>query len=185
MFMHFFNWRTQHTSSRVLSSDHNVNELFHLVFWISNQFLLLFWLQIKRKVVRERCCMKEDVVTRIERWMLWWFGHVWRICEMSVDWRHKFMEWMWMEAWGEVDLGVHNYLDYIGDVRKEIRFVPRRNWRRCSFDRSVIGTWVLSISVEHRRDGAYVQKKLSLTNLFYTVNISKQLCSCYNYLKKF
>ena len=37
--------------------------------------------RVRNEVIRERCGMKEDVVTRIDKGMLRWFGHVERMDE--------------------------------------------------------------------------------------------------------
>jgi hypothetical protein len=35
--------------------------------------------RVRNKVIRKECGVKEDVVTKIEKYMLRWFGHVERM----------------------------------------------------------------------------------------------------------
>jgi hypothetical protein len=83
--------------------------------------------RVRYEVIREECDVKADVVTKIEKNMLRWFGHVERVDERLTK-----------EIY-EADLGGNvgrerpkqTFLDKIGDVLENGQVRSTRNWRAC------------------------------------------------------
>jgi hypothetical protein len=83
---------------------------------------------VRNEVIREECGVKEDVVTKIEKNMLRWFGHVER-----VDERRLSKEIYEADVGGTARRGRPRriFLDQIGEVLEKGQVRSTRNRRAC------------------------------------------------------
>ncbi|GBP34821.1 hypothetical protein EVAR_21887_1 [Eumeta japonica] len=83
--------------------------------------------------IRERCSLKEDVVTKVERGMLWWFGHLERTCERSSESRLTNQIYGTDVCNGEVSKNRPRkyYADQIGGILKKGQILSTRNRGVC------------------------------------------------------
>jgi hypothetical protein len=83
---------------------------------------------VRNEVIREECGVKEDVVTKIEKNMFRWFGHVERMDE-----RRLTKETYEADVGGNAGRGRRRrtFLDQIGEVLEKGQVRSTRNRRAC------------------------------------------------------
>jgi hypothetical protein len=84
--------------------------------------------RVRNEVIRKECGVKEDVVTKIEKNMLRWFGHVERMDE-----RRFTKEIYEAHVGGNAGKGKprRTFLDQIGEVLEKGQVKSNRNRRAC------------------------------------------------------
>jgi hypothetical protein len=84
--------------------------------------------KVKNDVIREECGVKEDVVTKIKKNMLRWFGHV-----EKMDERRLTKEIYKADLGGNAERGRLRriFLDQIGDILEKGKVKSTRNRRVC------------------------------------------------------